>query len=342
MRKINFTNQLLRLLTLAERGSKKVLRKIRPRLTNHLRTKMIVVLMAIALWSYIVTEDEYTYAIHVPIQVENVKAGKIIENEYPHHAKVLFWGKGKNLLGLLMEPHISVRLDLEDVSHHACIKLTKELIPRHKLDVEPIEIIEPDSIEIKLTNLREKKVPINSNITISPVAGYTVVGNIVLNPDSAWIVGPEKEIENIETVSTQITEFKNIDRSLTRTVELIPFNSEKTHLQTQQVEMYVDVQKLMEKVIPRVPVEVRNLPEDLHAFVIPPNLSLTLEGGVKVLAGVTEKEIVAYIDYKRKKKKNETGHPAIIKTPPGIIYRDATPRTFKIVIERKKDAYSWN
>lgn len=303
----------------------------------HIRTKIVVVFLAIFLWFYVVTEDEYTYALNVPIRVVNVKAGKVIENDYPKTARILLWGNGRQLLNLLVKNDIEIVLNLKNVNHLLKTRLKNEHIhiPRRHVTVEALRILSPDSVKIRLANLIKKKVPVVPNVTVQPIAGHTQVGDVSLYPDSIWISGPISLVDKIQSIETQKTELRNVKRRITKTVGLKKFESPRTHMFIDKVTMTVDVQKLMEKVVSRVPVQVHNLPPNMRAMVIPSHLSLTLEGGVKVLADITAKDILAYIDYRRKLKKNEIGHPAIIKTPPGIAYRDAKPKTFKLVVERK-------
>lgn len=302
---------------------------------NHFRTKIVIVFLAIFLWFYVVTEEDYTYALNIPIRIINIKTGKVIENDYPKSAKVLFWGKGRQLLGLLIENDIEIILNLKNVNHLQT-KLKKEhiYIPRHNLAVEPLKIVTPDSIEIRLINLIKKKVPIIPDVTILPVAGHTQVGDVKLFPDSLWISGPVSRVEKIHSVSTEHLDLRDVKRGITQIVGLKKTDLPSEDISVEKVSLTVDVQKLMEKTIQRVPVQVYNLPAGTQAMVIPPHLSLTLEGGVQVLANLTEKDIVAYIDYRRKLTPAQSGHPAIIQTPAGVAYRDVNPQTFRLVIER--------
>lgn len=312
-----------------------LLQKIRERLTNHLQTKFIALFLALLLWFYVVTEDEYSYILNIPIRVTNVKPGKIIENDYPREARVMFGGKGKQLLGLMIENDIELIINMDYVDESLAIKLKKENIPQHNIVVEPIRIVAPDSIKIRLANLVEKKVLVMPEITIQTVPGYAVVGKILVEPDSVWISGPEGEVKNIHMVHTKKKEFDEVKRDISQKIELEPIDIDKIKLFSRRVTVNADVQKLMEKVINRVPVHVQNVPRGMRASVRPNFLSLTVQGGVKVLAEVTENEIFAYIDYERKQKSNSIGFPAVIKTPPGVDIRNVNPKTFKVVLERE-------
>lgn len=305
-------------------------------LLSHLQTKIVVVLLAILVWFYVVTEDEYTHTTDIPIELTNIRSDRIITNNYPTVAKVTLQGSGKQLLRLLIENGVKISLNLKDKRYNfkTKLKLSDVRFPQHSLGVKVLRIENPDTIEIRLTKIKKKRVKIEQDVTIIPEAGYTKVGEIELTPDSITIQGPVNEVDLVTSILTEHLEIKNIKRDHKQKIRLINPSSQFIKFQETETKIKIHVQKLMEKEISRVPVRVYNLPEGMRAVVIPPYLNLTLEGGVQVLSNVTENNIIAYIDYARPKKENEIGHPAIIKTPPEVMYRDVNPKTFKLLVEK--------
>ena len=304
-------------------------------LFKNFKIKIIVLVLAILLWFYVITENEYQYVMDIPIRPENIRQGKVIVNEYPQIAKVLLLGRGKNLLNLVLEGNIELIFNLSQYQNRDHVELRKEhvSIPRHS-QVEVVQIVEPDSIEIILGNLEKKRVPVRAQIRIKPYQGYTQVGDYRLEPDSVWLQGPEKFLEQIDCINTEPYEIAGVKKKLSDFVPLIAPKQKKITMLTNRIQFSVDIQKLMEKRVTGVPVKVRNVPSSIKIIVIPSHLSLTLEGGVELLANITEKDITAYIDYRRKRMPNEIGHPAYIETPPGIRTRDVTPQKFKLAVER--------
>lgn len=302
---------------------------------KNIKIKIVVLVLAILLWFYVITENEYQYIMNIPIRLVNVRNGKVIINEHPRTAKVLLLGRGKSLLSLMLEGNIELVLNLHHVSNWTHTKLRNENvnIPRHS-QVDVVQIVEPDSIEIILGNLVKKGVPVRPQIRVQPYQGYTKVGDYKLEPDSVWIQGAEIFLEQVDFIDTEPYEVEGVKTQLSDFVPLIPPKQKKITMLTKRVQFHANIQKLMEKRITGIPVKVRNVPPEIKVIVIPSHLSLTLEGGVEQLANITEKDITAYIDYNRKRKSTETGHPAYIETPPGIRTRDVTPQKFKLVLER--------
>ncbi|MBN1352281.1 hypothetical protein JXJ21_22990 [candidate division KSB1 bacterium] len=305
-------------------------------LNQNFRIKAIVLVLAILLWFYVITEKTYNYTIEVPIQPINVRTGKVIINDYAKSASVTLKGSGRHLLSLLLESDIEILINLQGTTNRLKESIKKESVAIPRLSqVSILSINSPDSVTFVLGNLIRKHVPVRHNIIVKPLQGYTQVGRIILEPDSIWITGAETEVANIDFISTKKFELKKTRKKVSEIIDLAVPRHKNVTLKQNYIRFYVDIQKLLEKRITGVPVQVRNAPANMNVIVIPSHLSLTLEGGVDVLANVTEKDINAYIDYKRKRNSSETGHPAYIETPPGIRTRDVAPQKFKLILERE-------
>jgi YbbR domain-containing protein len=308
-------------------------------LTQNLKVKIVVFLFAVLVWFFVITEDQYSYELTVPIRISNLKSGKIIKNDYPKSARIVVMAPGKHLLRLLLENDIEVLLNLKNINSCYRIKLRKDQIsiPRKNFPIEPIRVITPDSIEIFLENIIKKRVSVLPRVEVVPVAGYTLVGEVAVTPESVWVSGPESTLKSLQLLTTQKLQLKNLKHNYSQEIVLELQYLSQVEVERRTVLLSLDIQKLMEKTISQVSLTVQNLPPGTHAIVIPPTLTLTLEGGEKIFTRLTEQEIQAYIDYARPVRGHEMGHPAIILTPPGVIYRDVKPQTFKLVLEQERN-----
>ena len=293
--------------------------------------------MAILVWFFVKTEDNYRYSFKIPLRVTNLGPNRIINHEVPKRIKITSWGKGRELLSLMLRKEMFYDLDVSRVKHSAMIALEKDDIKlTHESNIEILNIVDPDTIELKIIDLIKKKVPIISEAEIQTLPGYTVVDEVQLNPDSVEIIGPEPFIVKISTISTQNKIFRNVKRDLEKKIRLENPQKEQIRLFPAEVKIIANTQKLMEIQIFEVPVTVTNRPADLKVTVIPSTLSLVLEGGTDLLLNVTKQDIKAYIDYQKVHASKNKNHLAYIETPQGIRYRDVKPKRFKVVVEKIK------
>jgi len=310
--------------------------KLTANILNNLKYKITVVLLAILIWFFVKTEDNYSYSLDVPIQINNLEKDRIIVNDLPKKVKTIFWGKGRALFSLLLRRDVSYNVDVANLDGNVKINLDKGNIRMfRKVDVDVLNIIHPKEMHVVLSKLLVKKVPIVSSCEIKTLPGYTMVDELRLEPDSVVLKGPEKELVLISSVFTEKKTYHEIKRDFQKKVKLIKPDQAHVTLDADQSKVSVDIQKLMEKRIVEIPVKVTHPPNNASVMVIPSTLSLILEGGTEILLNVTHNDVTAYIDYDKVVGSKEKYHPAYIVTPPGIRYRDVKPMRFKIVVERK-------
>ena len=310
--------------------------KFKKSILTNLKYKIVVLLLAILVWFFVKTEDNYRYSINVPVRIANLGEKRIILNDIPKQVETTFWGKGRTLFSLMLRKDVSYNMDVADINGVTKITLNKNNIRMlRKGNIDVLNIVSPKDIEIVISKLTTKKVPIISQCGIETVPGYTMVEKIMLNPDSVTIIGPKSEIELIASVFTEQKNYENIKRDLEKKVKLMKPDQKHVTLANNQTKLSANIQKLMEKPIIEIPVKVTNSPPDAKVTVIPSTLSLILEGGTDLLLNVTQSDVTAYIDYKKVVGSKEKKHPAYIVTPTGMRYRDVKPMLFKIVVERK-------
>jgi len=308
-------------------------------LLQNYKAKIVVLFMAILLWFYVALEKQYEYTIEIPIQPMNLEKDKAIENEIPRTAAVRFRGEGWPLLSLLLTREARVSLDLNGVAGQRLFRLGPRdvSVPRRGTELEVLEVVEPDTVRVILSRLVERQVPVYPEVSITPLDGYTMVGDILVLPQSATIEGPDRFVSTVDTIFTEKRLFKGVARPLRERLNLVPPSAPKVSVDIKQVEIYADIQKIGEKTISEIPVAVHNPPKSARLTVIPSTLTLTVEGGVEVLAPLTKKDIRAYIDYQRPLSPEENEFAAFIELPKGVTYTAVKPRTFKVVLQPIKE-----
>ncbi|MFQ5707311.1 MAG: hypothetical protein ACE5HO_07665 [bacterium] len=301
------------------------------------KVKLVSLLFAVIIWFFVVTENEYEHVIDVPIITQNVPKGKVILNDLPATAKVKVQGSGKSLIGLSMRPQIRVELDLSGVRNSKSFAMDpkKVNLARSSGSIKTIEIVNPDSVHIVLDDFAKKKIAVVPNIKVTPAFGHTIVGDLMVNPDSVVIQGPKSIVSEITSINTAEEMFVDVMNDIKKTIALAPLPSKKVKVLQNQVTVSLDIQKLLEMRVSEVPVKVRNAPRNMIVHVIPSTLSLVLEGGAELLSTVKPEDINVYIDYARIRMSPGNEHPAVIEQPKGVSYRDVTPKLFKIVLEPK-------
>lgn len=307
------------------------------RLLDNYKVKLVALIIAILIWFFVVTENDYEHVIQVPVSVLNIPDDKVILNDLPDFVKVKVKGTGKDLIALGVRRGARVTLDLSDVDYKKTFALepTDVFLSRPTGAIQAIEVIMPDSITVLLDDFERKKIPVKSQINFKVAPGHTQVGDIRINPDSVVVSGPRSIVSQLNELPTEELEYQDLIADLKETVALAPLSSNKVRVSLNKVQISLNIQKLVEITFTGVQVQVRNAPKSVNVYPRPSRLSLVLEGGGELLAQLDRKDIIAYLDYARIKEAPGIEHPAVIETPPGIKYRDVEPKTFKLVFENK-------
>ena len=176
------------------------------------KVKIVALIFAILIWFFVVTENEYEHIIEVPVAFINTPPGKVILSDLPKVVKVKIKGTGKDLIALMVRTGARLNLDLFDVEHRKTFYLTtKDVFLSRPIGViQSNEIIMPDSITVVLADFQRKKVPVTSNIKPKVAPGFTIVGDVQINPDSVLISGPKNLVSKITSIATEEIQFENL------------------------------------------------------------------------------------------------------------------------------------
>lgn len=302
--------------------------------TQH-KIKIASTLAAIVIWFFVVTGEVFEYVIEIPIEITTLDPNYIITSPIPLKAGIHVQGTGKYLFSFLLfrEGRLQLNLNWQSGEHVIYPNETDIFFYGNAKNITPKKLLWPDSIQIKIEQLKINKVPITNNVTLKPLAGYTLVGEVLVEPEEVGVRGPKSVIDTISTIQTNQLTLDELKHPVDITIDLIEPTNEYMVLLEKKVLLKADIQKLMEKTIMDVPVTVRYLPQNVNAIVIPSKLSLVIQGGVDVVFPITVKDIKAYIEYQSIKQDNSIDRPVIIEPIEGIRFRDIKPERFKVAVE---------
>jgi YbbR domain-containing protein len=300
--------------------------------------------VAILLWIFVVSNNEYEILFDFPIEARNLNSQKAHKKELPPFITAKIGGVGRDLFKALIIKKYSgfkLVLDLESVSQEYEFSLNdyfkkypeKVVIPS-KYNINFIEIIYPNKIKISLDDYDVKIVPVISNIIINPSPGHTQVSNIEISPMKIEIAGPKEElilINHVETIFDTLNNLKNpntFDIDIRSLGKLINFS-------VQKVNVFLDIQEISERIISDIPVQVINIPNNIRVFPSPQTVSLTIVGGYKRISNITSDEIKIIIDFNNWNHLNQFYEP-LVNPPSNIIeWRDLSPKNLEIGVARE-------
>ena len=282
----------------------------------------------------------------IPLEVRNISAKKTLKKEVPSMVQVRFSGTGHELLKafLLKDFYDDYKLvlDLDRISEEYEFILNEyyERFP-HKVVIPSswkinfLEIVYPLEIKISLDEYLVKSVPVIPKIIIHSEPGFIQVGDINISPNIIDIAGPRELVDSLQWITTE-------PETLLALKEPVWDGSLSLHTphpiieyKDRSISYEIDIQKISERIISDIPVQVTRVPDGLRVFVNPRTVSLTAVGGVFRIADIYPEDFVIYVDFEDQWVQKKQFYAPTIVIPNDVIeWQDLSPRNIELVVTR--------
>ena len=306
--------------------------------------------LAIFLWLFVVSNNNYSTIINIPIEVRNLnERKKAYKKEIPQIAKVRFKGKGRSIIkSLILKDFVKdfkLVIDLDRISEEYNFFLNdyynrypqKVSIPS-TFELQYVEVIYPDSIHISLDEYMVKNVPVKSNIVINPSPGYIKIGKPILDSSLVTIAGAKNAVQSIEYIYTTNDTFNNIDMPINAQVSLETINNTLIEYSFLNLSYFQDIQPISERIISGVPVTIKNNLKGLVVRKNPSTVSLTIVGGLDYISEIQPTDISVTIDFTYQwSPKLQFYEPRVVVPDEILSWKDLTPRNIELAVAKESD-----
>lgn len=265
--------------------------------TRNWPIKGAALFLALMLYVAVQLQQPVTTSFDVAINVL-LPPGRALMHQ-PPRVRVQISGKGSQILKLrslagnitrrvpdtLAAPTWTIHLNPSDV----------ELAIPKGADVRVMEV-RPSEITLALDSVARKDVRIVPLVTVVPESGQALQGGIAITPRMARLVGPERSLAAIESVTTVPTEIRNVVGPFTRTVPIDTMPLGIARLAPKQVTVTGDMATLLDRAFAGVPVET-GAGAITNFIVTPARVAVSVRGPSERMQALTRDSIrvVAHI-----------------------------------------------
>src|SRR4249920_1087564 len=166
---------------------------------RHFWLKVAALVLGTLLWITI-SGQQVERSIVVQLQFRNVPVSLEITGDAPHTVDVRLRG-ASGQFSQLTPSDVVATLDLTNARPGPRVSpLTADHISV-PLGIE-VKSVDPATISLILENSRQAEVPVNPTVDGNPAPGYEV-GEIVSEPKTVTVVGPESRIRNVLAAVTE-------------------------------------------------------------------------------------------------------------------------------------------
>ena len=266
-------------------------------LTRNWPIKGAALFLALMLYVAVQLQQPVTTSFDVTLNLL-LPPGRALLNK-PPKVRVQISGKGSQILKLrslagtitrrvpdtLSAPAWAIHLDPGEV----------ELALPKGADVRVVEV-RPSDITIALDTVIRKEVRIVSLVKVTPESGQVLHGGLSMTPTTVRLVGPEKSLAAIESVTTVPMEITSVSGEFTRNVPIDTMPLGIVRLAPKQVTVTGEMGRLAERSFGGIPVETGA--GAITSFIVtPPRVSVAVRGPEERVQALTRDSlrVVAHI-----------------------------------------------
>lgn len=264
---------------------------------KNLHIVIVSVIFAFLLWGSISLSRDYYVTINVPIKIINFTDGFTSGTKLPSKVSIKIRGNGWKLVAVNLGAESEFLVSASGDTGRKYINLYNYLSDNHWLssDMEVLDI-SPDTLTIFIERKIEKKLKIKPEFDLGFKPGYGLASDITIFPESTTVIGPASVLRNSDNIPTQKFELSNLDRKVVEQVRLKSIQG--MSYSANIVTVNLDVQKIVDKGLENIHVNILDAPRDREVVLLPNRISIGIRGGINILGKISEDKLNAFVYYR--------------------------------------------
>ena len=264
---------------------------------NKIPLIIISVAFSIIIWGTISLSEEYYANVNVPLRVVGYPNGFSIGNKIPDNITIKLRGIGWKLFAVNLGKDVTYNISVNGDSGFIQIKLMDHLTDNRWMlsELDIIDIV-PNSLSFSIERRVKKKLPIVADLSLDYKAGYGLAKQVVLEPDSVLIEGPQSVVNSVTEVKTQPIELSSLDKLTIKNIGFAYLTG--TSFGTSFVSVNMDIQRIVDKQFDDIDVEVLDVPPDRDVILLPNKISCNVRGGIEILGKLEKHQFRAFVYYR--------------------------------------------
>ena len=289
--------------------------------------KLAAVVMALLLWFHVATDKVYEHGHSFSLEILNVPERLILAEEIPHEIDVKFRGRGKELLKLLLAEKTSVTIDAQEFKRgETDYSIEPEQVPIPEgLELKVTGILPSEKLKVWLDYSMEKELKVQPVISITPAEGFDKVGELHYNPQEVTISGPRMWVRDLKEISTQEMVIEGADEPVSDQVDLAIPEGYNLLLSSPRVSFSQNVERIVERRISRLPVEVTNVPRRREVTIKPDTIDVILSGTLSLLEGIGAEQLKVTVDCTSAERDQTVKLPVKVELPAKVSLKQILP-----------------
>ncbi len=259
---------------------------------------MSITIFSSLLWAFVSFSNDYSTTLRVPVNVLNIPQGYALKELSNNEVSLSVKGEGWELAQLTFGVDHSLNIFAMNDEMNKTVSVRNVLEQNSWVSSKvQVTLVEPEQVSYTLEEINYKEVGITSNIKADFKAGYGLVADVIIEPDTVRISGAKSLVKSIQSISTDSTEFDNLDDNFAAEVPLIIPGGVSSNIT--KARLSLDVQKIVDKMFVDIAVERRGVPPSRELSLFPDRVNVVLRGGIKMLGRLKSEDISLHVNFRQ-------------------------------------------
>lgn len=294
---------------------------------------IVSLIFAVILWASVSLSNDYYSTIRMPVRIINFPEGYTTGTKLPDEISVRLKGQGWKLLSVTLSSDVEYYLNAGADSGRKFLNLHNFITdnPWISSDIQVIDI-NPDTLSFNVEKIESKKVAILPNILTEFKTGFGLAYPLTISPDSVNVFGPRSTLRNLRAVLTEEKKFEGLDKTVKERVNLISIPG--IQYENSFVNVNLDVQRIVDRTIDDLLIEVLNVPVDRDVVLLPNKISISVRGGIEILGRLTSDDFRPYVLYRDIVLDTLGSIQPVIEFPENVSLISSKPERLRYIIKK--------
>ena len=253
----------------------------------------------------------------------------------PSSGQVRFRGKGTSLILLYIFGDVHLSLDFLNVKSSYDYPIRMDQVEwATGLDVQILDIVYPDTVRVRLDEKLERELAVKPLLLVIPAEGYTLFGEITVEPDTVKAVGAKTELEKLAYVQTPARTIEGATNSFNIKLPLSAQQMRTVRFDPEVVSLTVNIEKIAEREISSLPVRVKGN-DTIPVRVQPSEVSIRVRGAASLVNRLTVQEIPVTVEINRTTPDSASQIP-IVNLPRGVTLLEVNPPMIQVLFDGRR------
>ena len=305
---------------------------------------MIFLFLSTIFWFLNALQKDYTSTIEYPVKFTNIPKGYILKDRKVKELTLKVNAGGFNILRYhLSSSVIPISINVKKMKEITGKKRSgfylltsnyfKSIDGQLSNGMKLLDI-SPDTLFIRLSPKKTKRVPVAADIKTTFEKQYLQGGDIVIDPDSVTITGDMFVVDSIKEVFTKHSEFEGLKDTL---VALLPLKKiEGVKYSRNSVTVTVPVEPFTESTV-RVPIIAVNVPDTFRMKAFPPEITVSFRVSLSRFEKIKADNFKATIHFTKDliDDNDQRVKVKLEKVPDGLYYVNYSPLFVEYLLEKR-------